>query len=95
VLKYAKDADYWIHLHHFQSLQQMKNNTPKYALFKSFQEKRCFNNDKRKNLYGYNDYYESGICQPNLLLKDLIQIFHPELFSNQNELTYYYLLPEK
>jgi iron complex transport system substrate-binding protein len=95
VLKYAKDADFWIHLHHFQTLQQMKNTTPKYALFKAFQEKRCFNNDKRKNSYSYNDYYESGICQPNLLLKDLIQIFHPELFSNQIELSYYYLLSEK
>ncbi|GIV28231.1 MAG: hypothetical protein KatS3mg027_2045 [Bacteroidia bacterium] len=92
VLKHARDADYWIHLHQFCSLEQMKKENRKYVLFKAFQERKCFNNNKIQNEYGYNDFYESGICQPHLILKDLISILHPDIFSNDTSLNYYYRL---
>lgn len=34
-----------------------------------------------------NDYYESGIVRPDLLLRDLVRIFHPELV--EEEFVYY------
>lgn len=92
VLKYAQDVDYWIHLHQFRSLKQMKKENNKYALFKAFQEKKCFNNNKIQNAFGYNDFYESGICQPHLILKDLIKILHPDILPNDTSFTYYYPL---
>lgn len=94
VLKHAQNADYWIHLHQYKSLNELQNANSKYKLFKAFQNKKCFNNNKIQNQYGYNDYYESGICQPHLILKDLIKILHPAYFSNDS-LQYYYLLPEE
>lgn len=94
VLKYAQNADFWLHTQHFRSLQQMKNNHPKYSLFKAFKNKNCFNNDKIRNEFGFNDYYESGICQPHLVLKDLIHIIHPEILPNHT-LSYYYQLSEQ
>lgn len=93
VLKYAKDADFWIHTHQFETLQGLKNNNSKYALFTAFQKKHCFNNNKVKNKYGFNDYYESGICLPHLILEDLIRILHPA-YLPKDSLHYYYQLSE-
>ena len=93
VLQYAQDADFWIHLQHFQSLKELQTANSKYTLFKAFQKKHCYNNNKRRNTYGYNDFYESGICQPHLILEDLIYILHPEKMPEKHQLHYYRLLP--
>ncbi len=90
VLKYAQTADYWINLGVFNSLQQIENQNSKYALFKAFQNKKVYNNNKQLNRYQYNDYYESGICNPNLLLLDMIKILHPDIINDT--LQYYSLL---
>ena len=41
-----------------------------------------YNNNARLNENGGNDYWEGGISNPNLVLADLIKIFHPELLPN-------------
>ena len=46
-----------------------------------------FNNTRRMNDAGGNDFYESAIVNPDILLRDLVRIFHPDLV--QNELVYY------
>ena len=38
-----------------------------------------WNNDLRMNASGGNDYFESAVIHPDLVLADLIAIFHPEL----------------
>jgi len=95
VLKYAQDADVWLNLHQYRSLNEMQNAFTKYKLFKAFQKKQCFNNNKIQNQFGFNDYYESGICLPHQILEDMIKILHPELLPNKNEFYYYYQLSEK
>lgn len=94
ILKYAQDADYWLHLHQFKTFEQLENANSKYTLFKPYQNKQCFNNNKKQNDYGYSDYYESGICRPDVLLRDLIRVLHPER-ALSDELVYYYPLKEK
>lgn len=94
VLKYAKEADFWIHTHQFESFESLKNANSKYVLFRAFQNKNCFNNNTIKNKFGFNDYYESGICMPYLILEDLINIFHPDYLSSKT-VHYYYRLSEK
>ncbi|MBN2776710.1 MAG: ABC transporter substrate-binding protein [Bacteroidales bacterium] len=47
-----------------------------------------FNNNNRIGKNGGNDIWESGTVNPHLILNDLIQIFHPELFPNTK--LYYY-----
>lgn len=44
--------------------------------------------DKRSDQSGANDYWESGLFFPNLVLKDMIQILHPEMIDGR-ELFYY------
>lgn len=47
-----------------------------------------FNNNKRLNENGGNDYWESGVTNPHLVLADLIRIFHPDLLPD-HELYFY------
>ena len=39
------------------------------------------------NPNGGNDYWESGVVHPDLVLRDLVKIFHPELVPE--EFVYY------
>ncbi|BAL99694.1 MAG: hypothetical protein KatS3mg049_2263 [Caldilinea sp.] len=47
-----------------------------------------YNNNARLNEYGGNDYWEGGLANPDVVLADLIKIFHPELLPD-HELVYY------
>ena len=38
-----------------------------------------WNNNRRSTSGGGNDFYESGIMHPDVILADLISIFHPDL----------------
>ena len=44
-------------------------------------------NNARTNTAGGNDYYESAVVNPDIVLRDLVKIFHPELV--QEECVYY------
>jgi iron complex transport system substrate-binding protein len=54
----------------------------RYALFKSFNTNNVFYYGNRANPNGGLDYYESGVIRPDLLLTDLIWIFHRHLLNS-------------
>jgi len=58
-----------------------------FSNFKAFKTQKVYNNIKRLNSEQGNDFWESGITRPDLVLKDLIKIFHPDLIDH--ELFYY------
>jgi iron complex transport system substrate-binding protein len=88
IIEKAIDADYWINLNSYNTIDEVVAYDTKFAKFKSVKEKHLFNNNKRLNKAGGNDFWESGIMNPHLVLKDLITIFHPEETSNY-DLFYY------
>jgi iron complex transport system substrate-binding protein len=47
-----------------------------------------FNNDARSSLAGGNDYWESGTVRPDLVLADLIEVFHPDLLTDHSFVYY-------
>lgn len=47
-----------------------------------------FNNDARNSPAGGNDYWESGTVRPDLILADLIGVFHPDLLSDHRFVYY-------
>lgn len=55
---------------------------------RAFREDRVFNNNARMGSEGGNDFWESGAVRPDLVLKDLILILHPEEFPGET-FTYY------
>ncbi|MEE0922181.1 MAG: ABC transporter substrate-binding protein [Paludibacteraceae bacterium] len=81
------EADIWLHVEGVSSLQDLRNQHPKFAKMPCVQRGEVYNCDKRKVTGGGNDYWESGVVQPDVILRDLIKIFHPELISE--ELVYY------
>ncbi|MFN0276102.1 MAG: ABC transporter substrate-binding protein [Chitinophagales bacterium] len=84
----AKDADYWLHAGAAEKLQDIQSSDKRYTLFSAFQNGNVFNNNNRVNAAGGNDYWESGTVSPQLILKDLVKIFHPELMT-EHEFVYY------
>ena len=80
-------ADYWINVGMASTLDELKNMNPKFADAKSVRDKTVYNNNLRITATGGNDYWESAVVRPNVVLRDLIHIFHPELVSDS---TYYY-----
>jgi len=96
VLKIHADDDIWLNWMHqgISSLEVLEKSNERYTLFKAFQNGEVYNHDKRLNPAGGNDFWESGVSNPDLLLKDLIKIFHPELLPGY-EMVYWRKLPKE
>ncbi len=77
----AKNADFWIAIADYQNKNQLLNSNSHYDQFKMFQE----NNIYISNIKGENGgllFYELAPNRPDLVLKDLVKIFHPDLLPN-------------
>jgi iron complex transport system substrate-binding protein len=74
----SKDADLWI-VGSFDTYDQLKAADNRYTLFKPFETKRIYNYNARKGAKGGNDFLELGYMRPDIILKDLVKIAHPEL----------------
>ncbi|HZJ74058.1 MAG TPA: ABC transporter substrate-binding protein [Perlabentimonas sp.] len=86
-LGYAADADIWLNTGMANSLTDITANLPILKNFSLISDSTIFNNNKRTNPTGGNDFFESGTVNPHLILKDLIKIFHPHHLNH--ELVYY------
>ncbi len=86
----AANADYWRILNSYPgefSYEALKASEPRNVLFKAFKERKViYCNMKQK------PYYEISPVQPDVLLKDFVAIFHPELVEADYEPKFYYLL---
>ncbi|NBL66033.1 ABC transporter substrate-binding protein [Flavobacterium sp. NST-5] len=82
VLEKAENADFWIGPAQFVSLEEMIQNNPNYKFFKSFKEQKIYSFSNKKGKTGGVLYYELAPNRPDLLLKDLVSIIHPEIYSN-------------
>lgn len=80
-------ADYWVNVGSVITMDDLKAVNPKFADAKSVREKTVYNNNLRLTPTGGNDYWESAVVRPDVVLRDLIRIFHPELVSDS---LYYY-----
>lgn len=75
-------ADYWLNVGSVCSLDALKAVNPKFADAKAVHHKTVYNNNLRLTATGGNDYWESAVVRPDVVLRDLIHIFHPELVSD-------------
>jgi iron complex transport system substrate-binding protein len=84
----AAGADFWINCGAAGSLDEIRTVDPRLGRLRPVNTGRVFNNNARLNPAGGNDYWESGVMAPDLILADLIRIFHPEVLPGR-ELMYY------
>lgn len=87
---YAKGitADYWINPGFAKSYEDMLDKDTRLADFKPMQKNKVYNNNNRLARGEANDYWESGITHPHIVLADLIHILHPEVLPH-HKLFYY------
>ena len=81
-----KDADIWVGVQ-ANTLKELGEKASQYQLFKAYREGNVYNYNKRTTPEGGNDYWESAVARPDILLADLIKVFHPELLP-EHELFY-------
>lgn len=72
------DAEYWIGASS-GSKKELLNFESRCLLLESFKKDNVFYYGNRINPNGGLDYYESGVARPDLLLMDLLWVFHPQL----------------
>lgn len=86
----AANADYWRILNSFPgdfSYDALKASEPRNALFKAFKERHVIYCNMKQT-----PYYETSPVEPDVVLTDLIAIFHPEVMPADYVPRYYRLL---
>ena len=86
----AANADYWRILNSFPgefSYEALKASEPRNELFKAFKDRKVIYCNMKQT-----PYYEISPVEPDVLLKDFVAIFHPELVEADYQPTFYYLL---
>jgi iron complex transport system substrate-binding protein len=82
VFEKAQNADVWITSGQFSSLKEMTDMNPHYAQFKAFKTKNVYSFSGKKGKTGGILYYELAPNRPDLVLKDIVKILHPELLPS-------------
>lgn len=88
VLADAQDAHFWVGHSQFTSYEGLKNSSPHYQKFSAFQNRNIFTFSSERGKTGGVIFYELGPTRPDLVLKDLISIFHPQLLPDYNPTFY-------
>lgn len=79
--------DIWLPHASMRDLNSLEQEDSRYKMLKKFKLK-IFNYDKIKSENGGIDFWENGVYRPDLILSDLVQIFHPELASERTLVWY-------
>lgn len=82
VFNKVSNADFWINSGSASSLKEISLTDLRLSHLKSFESKTVYNNVAISNSFGGNDYWESGVVNPHIILKDIVKIFHPEVFPD-------------
>lgn len=86
----AANADYWRILNSYPgdfSYEALKSSEPRNELFKAFKERHVIYCNMKKT-----PYYEETPVRPDVVLEDLVAVFHPELVPSDYTPRYYQLL---
>ncbi len=84
VYEKAENADKWINIGMVGSAADIVATDERYADFKALKNNELYNGSHRVSPQGGYDIYESAVVQPDVVLKDLIKAFHPELLPEHS-----------
>lgn len=76
VVKAAK-AGFWINCGTVNTLDELISTDSRFVAFPQVIKRTIFNNNLKVSEGGGNDYWELGVVRPDLILSDLVKIFHP------------------
>ena len=81
VLKNFAETDVWLNVN-FSTIDELIKTDSKHALFHPVKTGQVYNFNKRRLPSTANDFWESAVARPDLLLGDVIAILHPELLPD-------------
>lgn len=88
VLEKSEDADIWISSGQYESYEQLQNESGHYSRFKAVRDQEVYSVSLSKGATGGILFYELGPQRPDLILKDLISIFHKDLLQDYQPVFY-------
>lgn len=91
----ALEADFWIHASNsYSRLSDIEADDPRLAQLPAALSGQVWMPDALKGENGGIQFYELGTLRPDLVLRDLISIFHPELESGHQRVFYRSILSD-
>ena len=78
----GKSADIWLSPSYYNSLEALEKANTHYTQFDAFKNDNIYTFVNNTGKTGGVTYYELGTARPDLVLKDLIKICHPELLKD-------------
>lgn len=82
VYQKGHDADLWIGTGSFVSLSEIEKTDHRYTRFTAFKQKQLYTYNARIGAKGGSEFLELGYLRPDIILKDLVKIAHPELLPS-------------
>jgi len=87
-LQNGAQAEFWLHPSLWTSKTEILQNEPRMSILAPWQNGKIYQSSKRIGKNGSRDFYESAVTYPDLVLADLIFIFHPEILPG-HKFVYY------
>lgn len=84
----ASNANIWLNTGTVNNKEDILKIDERFNSFVPFHNAKIYNNNLQVNESGGNNYWELGLVEPQILLKDMIRIIHPDLLPD-HELVYY------
>lgn len=89
VMQRAATAEVWVNLNFgWRTKRDVVDADPRLSAFAPYRTGAMYHYIGRVRPWGANDYWESGAARPDIVLADLIRIFHPHLLPDR-KLVYY------
>lgn len=88
VFEKAQNADFWFSPGFYKNLDDLKSANSISTQLKAFQQQKVYSHSNMQGETGGIIYFELSPTRPDLVLKDLIKITHPNLLPNYS-LTFY------
>lgn len=84
----TRGAAIWLNPGTATSLDEVRRMAPKVSSAPVVREGRVWNNTRMMSSSGGNPFFERGVMEPDVVLADLIGIFHPELTQGREPVYY-------
>jgi iron complex transport system substrate-binding protein len=92
IFEIALTANLWLNTGEAITSRDILAVDERFGKLPAFISKNMYNNNNLLSETGGNAFYESGVVEPDVILEDLICIFHPQLLPS-HRLKYYRKLP--
>jgi cobalamin transport system substrate-binding protein len=93
-IRRAGNADIWINGGGWPNLASMVKDEARYAEFGAYRSGQVWVYERQVTPTGANDYWSRAVSHPDLVLADLVKIFHPTLVP-QHEFQWYLQVPAR